>query len=98
MGFAPFGRMPIMRRAPYVALVLWPGGYENEQRRSPDGSVGVIDARLPAEVDPQELWKTTPTSVGELMADAPEDLERLRSVAFCLDEAAVGDTLGPETP
>ena len=29
MGLAPFGTMPVTRRAPYVCLATWPGGHDN---------------------------------------------------------------------
>lgn len=43
MGFAPFGTMPVTRRAPYVAMALWPCGYDNPRRKKPDRFVGVGD-------------------------------------------------------
>lgn len=45
MGFAPTGYMPLSRRAPFTALVVWTGGHENLHRKKPiHGVVGVGDS------------------------------------------------------
>ena len=45
MGFAPTGYMPLSRRAPFTALVVWTGGHENSHRVKPvPGMVGVGDS------------------------------------------------------
>ena len=45
MGFAPTGHMPLSRRAPFTALVVWTGGHENPHRAKPiPGMVGVGDS------------------------------------------------------
>jgi len=45
MGFAPFGEMPVTRRAPYVALALWTGERLNPfHSRGPAGTVSMAHA------------------------------------------------------
>lgn len=42
MGFAPSGKMPVTRRAPYTMLALWAGERKNEFfRHGPRGLVGL---------------------------------------------------------
>ena len=45
LGLAPLGSMPITRRAPFVALVVWPGAHENSFRDVTYKRVGVADMR-----------------------------------------------------
>lgn len=84
MGFAPLGSMPVTRRAPYAAIVLWPGGRDNAFAKPMKG-VGFIDA------DPgvprnsyDDMKANTTTATRTLLGDPPDDPILLRSVAFCL--------------
>lgn len=94
MGFAPLGSMPVTRRAPYVAIAVWPGGHENTHPKysSPEGKVGFVDCKMPdKDHDYDHLWKQTRDEVCSLLASPPPDDNRtLREVAFCLPVASVG--------
>jgi len=37
--------MPVTRRAPYVAIAIWAGGFDNVLRKRPDEFVGVGDMK-----------------------------------------------------
>jgi hypothetical protein len=54
MGLAPLGSMPVTRRAPYVALFVWPGKHANPHRPEPQPkpSVSVVD--MPPGVQPAD--------------------------------------------
>jgi hypothetical protein len=84
MGFAPLGSMPVTRRAPYFALVAWPGGRDNAYAKPVDG-VGFIDADpgVP-QASYDEMKKRTIADTRTLLGDPPDDSILLRSVAFCL--------------
>lgn len=103
MGFAPLGSMPVTRRAPYFALVVWPGGHDNEYAKKTVGVVGFIDGDPGV---PSAAYETMKTKTGahtrELLGDPPDDPILLRRVAFCLPRrvanpflagAGVGGTL-----
>lgn len=101
MGFAPLGSMPVTRRAPYVALAVWPGGHEsaNPKYSSPEGHVGFIDCKMPkmpdgSDYDYDKFLKPTLVATGALLAaPPPDDRKVLRDVAFCLPTSSLGDLL-----
>lgn len=88
MGLAPLGTMPATRRAPYVALVAWTGGHENEHwtKRTP-GEVGLVNMRLPSSLAPIDKYRaafqTTRDTVKEIKAALAEGAAE-PNVAFCL--------------
>lgn len=99
MGFGPILTMPVPRRAPYVALGLWPGGpSDNALRSTPPtpkpkpGRVSFLD--VPHALDPPsylEMWTNTSRAVGDLMRWPPDKASSYRDVAFVLaDQAADG--------
>ena len=45
LGLGPMGTMPVTRRSPFVALVVWPGGHENPYRNVAYKRVGVADMK-----------------------------------------------------
>jgi hypothetical protein len=45
LGLGPMGAMPVTRRSPFVALVVWPGGHENPYRNVQYKRVGVADMK-----------------------------------------------------
>ena len=92
MGFAPLGSMPVTRRAPYVAVAVWPGRHENTEHRSAPGHVGFIDCKpdLPPEHTYDHLWKQTLRATKALLESPPaDDRWVLHDVAFCLPTKAV---------
>lgn len=69
MGFAPYFEMPIPRRLPCVALVLWPG----HQTRSSGETVSFQDILTGLDSPTQKkLREVTTAKVGELFAIDPE--------------------------
>jgi hypothetical protein len=87
MGFAPFGTMPVSRRAPYVAIGIWGGGFENpfwpQKKRH---SISFADARHPIEnaEKHERMWKGSETDTAALLGDPTDDVKAMRRVAFCL--------------
>ncbi len=91
MGFAPLGSIPVTRRAPYVALALWPGDRDNPYfDKSPQGLVSFADAKtdFPQETH-DKLWDTSAKESREMLQDPFDDVVWMRRVTFCLPEAAV---------
>ncbi len=92
MGFAPFGSMPVTRRAPFVALAAWTGPKLNPQKSkkmkmadSPD-EVGFVDMPPLVAETHDSMWDATRARVRELKA-LPQEGAALPSVAFCLPSA-----------
>ena len=90
MGFAPFGTMPVTRRAPYVCVATWPGGHENQhqhRRKTRAGVVDFLDARLPDPLTKEEfdaLWDASTQRTDELLGELGDHASYYRSVAFRL--------------
>jgi hypothetical protein len=96
MGLAPLGTMPITRRAPYVAIVVWGALHLNEHvRKGPH--VGVASAATRLEKEPHEkLMKASIRNVRALLDVPPaEDMDWLRRVGFVLPRAASAKLLAP---
>lgn len=87
MGLAPFGTMPLTRRAPYVCIVLWPGGQENPYREQPRTRVSLADMphSLPQQVH-DDYWRQTEENKASYLEGQSEGAARPR-VTFCLPEA-----------
>jgi hypothetical protein len=88
MGLAPLRHMPLPRRAPYVAMVLWPGGRENPRASiptSPRDPVGLVDAAHgldDAQYD--HHWSATIGDVKKMLIHEQGNQKLLREVAFRL--------------
>jgi hypothetical protein len=91
MGFAPLGSMPVTRRAPYVALALWPGDRENPYfDKSPPGNVSFADANTGLTRETHEkLWETSARDSRDMLRDPFDDVVWMRRVTFCLPEPDV---------
>jgi hypothetical protein len=89
MGLAHVGTMPVTRRSPYVAIVVWGGAHLNPHIRA-GHTVGVASAPTDLEKKAHsKLMKKTNERVESLLAIPPaEDPEWLRKVAFILPRAA----------
>ena len=88
MGFAPFGTMPVTRRAPYVCIATWTGAHENphHKRFVPD-IVDFLDSRLPEALtgaDYKVLWSTSVDRTGDLLSETNDNSKHYRRVAFRL--------------
>jgi hypothetical protein len=88
MGLAPFGTMPVTRRAPYVATAVWGGPHVNEHIRK-GARVGVASASTGLNArQHQKLMAATDGRVRDLLEVPPaENPEWLRQVAFVLPKA-----------
>ena len=89
MGLAPLGEMPVTRRAPHVALVLWPGAHLNDHpkpKRS-ETEVGLTSCRLPKhllEADAyMTAWDRTRSDVAAARA-YPKEATARPHIAFSL--------------
>ena len=82
--------MPVTRRAPYVALSLWPDLHANPYRKDKRGPVvGFVDgAHGMGRTRYEGVWSSTSDKVGNLLSDPPEDRPWLRQVAFVLPSEA----------
>lgn len=99
MGFAPMGSMPVTRRAPYVAMALWPGDRDNPHfDKSPEDLVSFANAQtgLPKEAH-DKLWETSAKDSREMLQDPFDDVVWMRRVTFCLPEAAMAHGLADLT-
>ncbi len=85
-GFGPFGTMPVTRRAPYVAVALWPVGFTNPQRKRPDAFVGVGDmAHDLSDEKYQGYFQKTRERVKHTR-DVLRDASLRTGTTFCLSE------------
>lgn len=91
MGFAPFGEMPISRRAPHVALAISAGGKNNKFfNLGEPGRVNMAHARHDLnEAKHRTTWRKTEADVAALFSDPPEDSKALRRISFCLPDVAL---------
>jgi len=90
MGFAPFGSMPVTRRAPYVGLAIWGGGHANEHHSADGQSVGLPDVPTRLTADKHALnWQQTTAKTKALLSSPPEDRAQLREMAFCLTKSVL---------
>lgn len=88
VGFAPLGCMPVTRRAPYVALALWPSNhaYEHYGATRPISIAGValeISSRTH-----QKQERGTKERVAGLLASPRESSSKLRHVTFIVPNRA----------
>jgi hypothetical protein len=84
MGLAPLGTMPITRRAPYVAIAIWPGGQENPFRQQPRKRVSLAD--MPHSLTPElhdMYWRQTEDNKARYLEGQNEGAAR-PGVTFCL--------------
>jgi hypothetical protein len=88
MGLAPLRHMPLPRRAPYAAMVLWPSGRENPRASiptSPRDPVGLVDAAHGLEDSLYDHhWSSTISDVKKMLTHERGDRKLLQSVAFRL--------------
>lgn len=87
LGFAPFGSMPVHRRAPFVALALWPGVHSNPFRPESPARIGFADMILPKGLTEQKgydaQWVATQKQTDTLRV-APREGAARPDVTFCL--------------
>tara|TARA_B100001750_G_scaffold241194_1_gene252206 strand:- start:686 stop:1333 length:648 start_codon:yes stop_codon:yes gene_type:complete len=79
LGLAPMLSMPVTRRAPYVAIALWPG--QQKKRKQPREDVGFID--MPSNLDSKKHRALISASTKNANAILGDDAaEHWREVAF----------------
>ena len=84
MGFAPLPVMPVARRAPYVAIALWPTQHANRFRKKPESWSGVGDmAHDLVESKYRVLHKQTRARVSAIR-DTLKNAGVLTGVSFCV--------------
>lgn len=89
MGFAPSGTMPVVRRAPFVSLFVWTGGYDNHFRpKKPEWkTVGIVDMKHAFEKQQYDnLWEGSLEEKAERDKEEPTASASFRDVSFCLSE------------
>jgi hypothetical protein len=91
IGFGPLRSMPVTRRAPYVAMAVWPGSRSNEFARVSDSEIlGIVDSAHGLErIDYDERWRKTRAHVKQMFLHEREDASFLRDVAFRLSLGVV---------
>lgn len=85
LGLAPLLSMPVLRRAPLPAILVYAGPRANPHKHSRKGEVGLIDMRPPA-LDGEGFetaWDSTRKAVAWIRS-ALEDGAIRPDVAFCL--------------
>lgn len=88
MGFAPFGTMPVTRRAPYVAIALWPCGYDNPRRKRPHDFVGVGDMAHNFDSDRYDRMRQATSARVSQTRDVHRDASLFTGMTFCLSHHA----------
>lgn len=96
MGLAPFGTMPVTRRAPFVSLVVWGGAagtrkIHEKARHAPDEhSIGLVDIPIRLDDDPFDTaWKNTIARTKARLVLPPFSSKVLRDVCFMLERGDV---------
>lgn len=90
MGFAPFSIMPVTRRAPYVALALWPGSSLDDSERlyprKEDGVMEFLDTAHPFAADEIQDFKDDSLAMTKQLFQNPpgDNKEFYRQAAFVL--------------
>ena len=87
MRLAPSGIMPVTRRAPFVGLMIWPGGHDNVYRPRNDSTVGVADMKFTmTKATYDTMWEQTTAAKAKRDALEPTTSASFRDVAFCLHQ------------
>ena len=88
MGLAPLRHMPLPRRAPYAAMVLWPAGRENPRASIPTSAgdpVGLVDAAHGLDdAQYEHHWSATISDVKKMLVQEQGNQKLLREIAFRL--------------
>jgi hypothetical protein len=92
MGFAPFGTMPVTRRAPYVCIAAWPGEHENPNwTRYEEQVVHFLDTDLSAlkltKAKYRSLTKASNDATNTLLSELDDEARFYRRTAFRLSSS-----------
>lgn len=84
LGFAPLGTMPVTRRAPYVALGIWAGGYDNPFRKRPDEFVGAGDMKHGLAEESYHRMRVDTVANMRARREALRTTDIITGVTFCV--------------
>ena len=88
LGLAPLGTMPLTRRAPFVAIAVWPGGQENQFFKHSGDHVSLADMPHSLDAETHEtFWQSSKQRKSELTEALAEGAAR-HDVSFCLRREA----------
>jgi hypothetical protein len=84
LGLGPLGAMPVTRRSPFVALVVWPGAHENPYREVTYKRVGVADMKHSlTKAKHDAYWEKSQHN--KILHTSEESISAARhDVSFCL--------------
>lgn len=94
LGLAPLGTMPITRRAPYVCIVVWPGGHENPYWPTKGGNVSLADMPHDFNEEVHAAMRSESEAKTKDLLDSHAEGAADYRVSFCLD-ASVRRRLKP---
>lgn len=97
IGFGPLPMMPSNRHAPFFALGLWPGGFDNPNRKKRDEFVGVGDMRhdLDSAIYKESFDRTRART--KEFREVLHESGVVTGITFCLSLSAA-EILGGVTP
>jgi hypothetical protein len=101
LGLAPFGAMPVTRRAPFVSLVVWPGGHDNPHRAPPRNPtrVGMVDMKHRfSKAKHDRYWENSKVKTKQRTDIELDGHAATYNVTFCLREevrSILGAGFGP---
>ena len=103
MGLAPFGTMPVTRRAPYVCIAAWPGGHDNPHwKRYDEGIVHFLDTDISAlglsKAKYKALTNKSQSITHDRLSELGDDARHYRRTAFRLRSStaeALRDVFAP---
>jgi hypothetical protein len=84
LGLAPFGTMPLTRRAPYVCIALWPGGHENPHWPAKGPRVSLADMPHNLEFEAHQKMKADSEEHKRDYLDKLSEGAADHRVSFCL--------------
>lgn len=85
VGFGPFGCMPLTRRAPVMAIGLWPGAHDNPFLEHQGATIGLADTRHALSREKyREKLKETEDNFNDLVAAGTIPKPVLRRTSFRL--------------
>ena len=94
MGMAPFPCMPIYRRAPFPALVVWAGGHLNPHWLVKDrASVGLVDMPTGLDKERHDRAKVESFNRTDVLRGLPGSMAAQPNVAFSLPRSMRGRLL-----
>lgn len=88
LGLAPFGTMPVTRRAPFVAIALWPGGHQNPHWPVRGKRISLADMPHILDSEAHEKMKIESEERKREYLQGQNEGAADHRVTFCFSEAA----------